>query len=266
MRTKALIILILAGLVAAAVAPAEAAGAAPDDARKYKFAIYGWLPDIRGTLNQEIPGSGDTLAIDADTLLDNLDMTAMLAFEARRGEHWSILADLIYLDEGAEASGVVTVPDIPELVLDAEARLDLKAWIVSLGGARTIVERERATLRVLFAVRYFNMDTDLDLRFEGEIPPELSQANFTNEATLWDGVIGVQGRLHLGKHWFVPYHLDAGTGESDFTWQAMAGFGYRFRWGSVFGVYRALEYDQGSSKPVEDFRFAGPALAVNIRF
>jgi hypothetical protein len=266
MKNLALGLFTLVVIVAAAFAPSGAAAAPPDDDWKYKFSIYGWLPDIRGTLNQEDPETGNIVKIDADTLLDNLDMTAMLAFEARRGERWSLLADMIYLDLGAEESGAVTVPDVPDLVLDAEARLDLKGWIVSLGGARRVIERERGTLGVTFAVRYFNMDSDLDLRLEGPIPPELSQAAFADEATLWDGVVGIRGQLHLGKHWYVPYHLDAGTGESDFTWQAMAGIGYRFRWGNVLGVYRGLGYEQGSRKPFEDFTFAGPALAVVLRF
>ena len=46
--------------------------------------------------------------------------------------------------------------------------------------------------------------------------------------TNWDGIVGVKGRWHFGAEhrWFVPYYVDIGTGDSDFTWQAMAGIGY----------------------------------------
>jgi hypothetical protein len=173
---------------------------------------------------------------------------------------------LVYLSEGAERSEAVTAPDIPGLVLDTEARLDLRAWIVGVGGARTYVDRDRGSLSVLLGVRYFSMDTDLDLQINGPLPPELSTATFSEEADLWDGVAGIRGHVRLSEHWFIPYHLDAGAGESDFTWQAMAGVGYRFRWGNLLAVYRGLGYDQGNDKPVEDFTFAGPALAVTFRF
>ena len=45
----------------------------------------------------------------------------------------------------------------------------------------------------------------------------------------WDGIVGAKGAFALGdKHkWVVPYYVDIGTGDSDVTWQAELGVGYR---------------------------------------
>jgi hypothetical protein len=258
------VILVIAAAMLAA-APAGAAETGGEDGWEFGLAIYGWLPDIEGSLSQEIPGQGSELKVDAETLIDNLDMTAQVAFEARRGR-WLILANVLYLAEEAQESDAVKVPGIPGLVLDTDARLDLSSWITGLAGGRVLAENDRVTLSALFGLRYFTLDTDLEIQIDGPLPGPLPTRRFSQEVELWDAVVGLRGRIHLGEHWFIPYHLDAGAGDSDLTWQALAGFGYRFRWGSVMAAYRSLNYDQGSDKPVEDFTFAGPALAVTFRF
>ncbi|MBK6396605.1 MAG: hypothetical protein IPF73_19570, partial [Betaproteobacteria bacterium] len=50
-------------------------------------------------------------------------------------------------------------------------------------------------------------------------------------------IIGVKGRYAFGadRRWFAPYYLDVRTGDSDLTWQAMGGLGYRFSWGDIRG-------------------------------
>jgi len=64
----------------------------------------------------------------------------------------------------------------------------------------------------------------------------------------------------------VPYYLDVGTGSSEFTWQAMAGVGYRWHWGSVFGAYRYLSFDEGDQKFIRDLSLGGAAVGVGFRF
>jgi len=50
---------------------------------------------------------------------------------------------------------------------------------------------------------------------------------------VWDVVIGVRGHANLNRQWYLPYQLDIGAGQSDLTWQAAGGIGYRFDWGDV---------------------------------
>ena len=73
--------------------------------------------------------------------------------------------------------------------------------------------------------------------------------------------------MNLGDgNWYVPYYVDVGTGDSDLTWQAVAGIGYAFRWGEVFAAWRYLDYDFKSSSNIEKLNFNGPGLGVAFRW
>jgi len=65
--------------------------------------------------------------------------------------------------------------------------------------------------------------------------------------------------LGADRQWFLPYYLDVGAGESDLTWQGMAGLGYSFDSIDVVGVWRYLDYDLGDSTPIKSIDFNGAA-------
>ena len=65
----------------------------------------------------------------------------------------------------------------------------------------------------------------------------------------------------------MPYYVDVGAGDSDLTWQATAGIG--FRAGSVWDlnlVYRHLEWDFDSAGLIDDINFSGPTFGVIFRW
>ena len=86
--------------------------------------------------------------------------------------------------------------------------------------------------------------------------------------TNWDAIVGIRGRIGLGakKALFIPYYLDLGVGESDFTWQGIAGLGYAFGWGDIVAAWRHLYYDMSSGSAIDTIRFSGPALGVTLRW
>ena len=80
----------------------------------------------------------------------------------------------------------------------------------------------------------------------------------------------MRGKADLSDKWYLRYHLDAGTGDTDFTWQALAGFGYQFnKMDAVFG-YRHLEwdFDDGDTfgATFDDLNFSGPYAGVKYLF
>jgi hypothetical protein len=83
---------------------------------------------------------------------------------------------------------------------------------------------------------------------------------------VWDAVIGVRGYLNLDDKWYLPYHLDIGTGQSDLTWQASAGLAYRFDWGDVSLQYRHIDWQFDSSSRLDNMNFSGPLLAAKFQF
>ena len=74
----------------------------------------------------------------------------------------------------------------------------------------------------------------------------------------WDGIAGIRGHYNLSDKWFVPYSLNGGAGESDFTWGATAGFGYRFQDLSAIFGWRYLGYDVGSDNLIKELTLNGP--------
>lgn len=249
---------ILATLIAIAMTTVGVPNASAQDGWEFDLAIYAWLPTIEGKLAYDLPGLGDTIEIDPADLLENLEFTAMVAFAARR-DRWSILGDVIYLKEAASRNRTLDIGD----GINLRADFELKSWITNFAGAYDVARSERSTLGVLVGVRYFSMDTRLSLSSDG--PLDL-HAPLEEASSLWNGIVGVQGRLGLAERWYVPYHLDIGTGDSDLTLQAMAGVGYSFKWGSLALLYRYLDFDQGNEGAVQSMSLAGFEFGVVFRF
>ncbi|MEN8243787.1 MAG: hypothetical protein ABFS43_02665 [Thermodesulfobacteriota bacterium] len=81
-------------------------------------------------------------------------------------------------------------------------------------------------------------------------------------------IFGVRGRFAFGskKALFVPYYLDLGFGESDITWQGVAGLGYAFGWGEIVAAWRYLYYDMSSGSAIDEISFSGPEAGVTFRW
>jgi len=225
---------------------------------EYGLSIYGWLPSISGNLNYSPPGSSGDINVDAEQILDSLQFTFMGSFEARNGV-WSGFTDVIYLDLSGDKSKSVGLAD--GTALDAD--LELTGWIWTLGGSYTAWREQKSHLDLLAGVRLLSLDTEVKLSGGGPLQRDRS---LSDSLDLWDGIIGVKGRIALNYGWFLPYYFDVGTGDTDLTWQAMGGVGYAFDWGEVSLSYRYLEYDQGDDELLQDIGFGGAKLGVAFRF
>jgi len=237
-------------------ASASSAGAKDGD-WGFDVGIYGWLPTINGKLTHAVPGLGDEVEIDPGTLLDNLSFTAMGAFSVNRGR-WSLGADLIYLKETKTESQ--PVEELDNLVVNADFKLN--SWIVNGALGYRLVQSPKFQLRGMLGVRYFYAESTLNLQVDA--PPV--DVPLRSAPTVWNGFLGGRGRVELGKHWFLPFHLDIGTGDSDVTWQGYAGIGYAFKWGGPVLGYRHISFDQGDEGDVRRLSFGGPELGVGFRF
>lgn len=254
-RTNAVAAAVLMAVSTAALAAEEAAAD-----WQYAVQIYGWLPGISGNLN--VPAdSGTSIDVDAETIIDSLQMTFMGSFEARKGP-WSGFTDVIYLDLAGDKSKSVSVPDGTTRTL-FDADLELSGWVWTLGGAYTTWRNRESHLELLAGARLLALDVDLELTGGG---PGQRNRSFSDSTDIWNVIVGAKGRVALNDRWFAPYYIDVGTGDSDLTWQAAAGIGYGFDWGEVSLMYRYLDYDQGDDGLVKDLAFGGPKLGVTFRF
>jgi hypothetical protein len=150
---------------------------------------------------------------------------------------------------------------------NASADYDLKGWGWTLGGTWHAVTDRAATLDVIAGARLLDIEQTLTWEITGNVGsiPVPGRAGTSKvELSNWDGIVGVKGRLALSadRKWFAPYYLDAGTGQSKLTWQAVGGVGYSFQWGDVVAAWRYLDYDMKSGNAVESLTFNGPSLSA----
>ena len=253
------------------MAPLAAAAQGAVDAWQWRASIYGWFPGIAG--DTQFPSGASGPSIDASTgdVLSALKFTVMGAFEGRRGD-WGFFTDVIYVDLGGSKSGSrdfeVGRVGLPAGV-DVDANLDIKAWIWTLAGSYSLSSTPQNTTQMLFGTRMLNMNQTLDWSLNGDIgSTKLPGRSGRSEAegTNWDAIVGVKGVAALGakRRWVLPYYVDAGAGESQLTWQALAGVGYSFKWGTTTLGWRYLDYEMKSDSAIDNINFSGPYMGVTF--
>lgn len=263
---------------------------ADDDAEGWQFRLtpYLWLPTIEGNLRYSLPpatGGSPNIAVGPADWFDLLNFGALIGGSATKGR-FSLFSDLVYLsltsdedDRVASVDDTITVPGtrIPVPVsanLNADTRTDLDGLLLTLAAGYSLLDSEEEALILFAGARYFDVDAstawNLTVDISGPGPGGVllpSQGSVGGGSQLWDGIVGVRGELGLGDgNWSLPYYLDIGGGDSDSTWNAMAGVARSYSWGDLLIAYRHLEYDQEDDSLIQDFSFGGPVIGARFRF
>jgi hypothetical protein len=213
-------------------------------------AIYLWGAGIGATTL-----AGDDLDLSFSDLVDNLDFAFMAAFEARK-DRWGGLADFVYLNVSFEDSTTGNIIDRP---VKLNVDVDMKSWIISGAATYAIHETDRTQLDLLGGARYLYLDTGLEFQV-GEFRRKASESD-----SVIDAIVGLRGRTDLSDKWYLNYSADIGAGQSDLTWQALAGFNYRFdKVDAGFG-YRYLKWEFDDYL-LADMEVSGPYAGVRFRF
>lgn len=260
-----------AAALCAGVLFATAAAAQDGEGWEFTGAVYGYFPTLSGS--STLPGSGgsssSSASVDIDTILDNLQFTFMGQFSARKGD-WGVFTDIVYLDLGNSRAGsrdLTLGGSALPAGASAAVDYDLKGWLWTLAATYRAVSTANYALDVVAGARLLDIEQKLGWTLDGSIGPVpvLDRSGQRNaELSNWDAVVGIKGRAAFGegRKWFVPYYLDLGAGGSKFTWQAIAGLGYEFGWGSLVAAWRYIDYEMKSGKTLEDLNFNGPGIAV----
>jgi hypothetical protein len=258
--------------------PLGAAAQTPGNQWTFSITPYLWLPNIDGTLKYSVPpGSGGSpeVQVGPNDYLENLRLAFMIAGEARKGR-WSVFTDVIYLDFHSEDSAVKSINFGGDRVsssanVSTDSSLKGAAW--TLGAGYAVLPGRPVEFDVFGGMRYFGLHASTDWQITTTVTGPGGTQTFprtgsiTERADLWDGIVGIRGRIWLGgSNWSIPYYSDIGTGSSSLTWQGMLGVAYTYKWIGVTLAYRHLYYDQKDDKLIQDMRFSGPALGVMFRF
>ena len=221
--------------------------------------IYVWGAAVGGETN-----SGTGVDVSFGDLLDNLEFSAMGAYQARKGK-WSVMADVIYLD----VSNTVRVDLGGELInVPVEVDTDLTSWVVHAGGAYNFYEGEKDSMAGLtFGARFLDMSTDILVAFESRIPELDPEIPISASEGLLDFFAGFHGVVPLGERWYLPWAANIGTGDSDISWAALAGVGYRAShlWNVVL-TYRHQAWNFDNTVIIDDLEFSGPMLGAVFHF
>jgi hypothetical protein len=239
---------------------ARAEESQPQKEKQWQFAgaVYLWGADLGGKMT-----NGSNIDVGFKDLVDNLEMGFMGAFEARNGR-WLLFTDLIYLDISAGTTDL-TIPIGPGIPVTTTAELDLEGWVIHLGGGYNLVDEGNSRVDLVGGARYLDLDSEVFLGLESLGPGQ--SITIPESGSVWDAFVGVKGQLGLGARWYIPYYIDVGTGESDFTWQASAGISFRAaKWVDLALVYRHLEWEFDSKRLLNDISFSGPAFGAIFRF
>lgn len=225
-----------------------------EDPLYFTIAVYGWLSAVDGTT-----GVGPT-SVSADTsiadVFDEIEFGYMSYFEVGKGR-WSLGVDAIYgklSDDAAFAVGPVTGS------ADFEQE---QAWIT----ARlqyTVCKTDRHKVDLFAGFRWTYVDVDIDINTN--LGPGV---NLGLTRDWFDPIVGFRSVCDLNDKWFLQLMGDIGgfgVG-SDLTWQALAGFGYRFspKLNGLIG-YRALGVDYEEDGFKLDTTSYGPIIGLSYTF
>jgi hypothetical protein len=220
--------------------------------------VYIWASDFGGEMNNDA-----SFDVPFSTMVDNLKMGFYGSFEARK-EKWLIFTDIVYLNIGTDP--VATSTANPLLSVSFR-EVKLNGGAVNLVGGYNLVAKGQSRVDLIGGVRHLDLGSDFGLNV---ILLGDTQAVFIpiDMGTALDGIIGVKGRYAFTHRWSIPYHLDIGTGDSDFTWQAISGVSYQAaNWVDVALTYRHMEWDLKSTDGViKNVNFSGPSIGATFHF
>ena len=243
--------LVMTACLLVMAAPVRAADSRSADEWQFDATIYLWAADM------EIkPEGGKTVKISFGDIIDHLDMAFMGMLGARK-DKWSLLADVIYMDVSADTQNGSAKILGQNIYTKVDAAM--KAWIVTVAGGYNMVDTGKYSLDLLAGARY--LAVDLPLRFK--IGPD--KLKTTPSANVWDGIIGVRGKVNLADKWYMNYYADGGTGDSSYTWQALAGLNYQFKKVETGFGYRYLTTND-KDDAIEDLTIKGPYAGVRFFF
>lgn len=136
--------------------------------------------------------------------------------------------------------------------------------MLNLLGGYNLRQTEQGSIDLIAGARYLDLKLDFGLGLG--VGPYAASRDVSVSGNVWDAVVGVRGRANLNDRWYLPYHLDIGTGQSDLTWQVSAGLAYRFDWGDISLLYRHIDWEFDSDSRLDNMNFSGPLLAAKFQF
>jgi len=231
------------------------------DSWKFSGGRYAWTPSVKGET-----ALGTDIDVSFSDIIDNLDIVLMGMMTARK-DKFSLLVDVIYMDIEDDSDYSLFSGPLNQVSLSL-TNVEMEAWVVTPAAAYTVVDSDRLQLDLLAGARYLYIETGIKLREQGPLTTRETSPSESNH--VWDGIIGARGNISLNEQWALPFHFDVGTGDTDLTWQAFGGAGYKFNNMDIVAGYRHLEWDFDDSDTggnlFNDLYISGPVVGLRYHF
>lgn len=202
--------------------------------------------------------TGAEIDVDFGTILDNLDIGAMIHFEGRNTSGWGFALDYGFMDLSDEVLGSRGG------VIDARVRQ---------GIFEALLTRSAGNSSVDYFAGFRWWDNDIDTRIDPAILPGTAITRV--DASWIDLVVGARISHDLNERWTLTARADVGGFgvESDFTSQLSVGAFYEFNARYSLDLqYKALwvDYEEGRSGQPGYFAYDtvthGPIVGLAIHF
>lgn len=254
MKRRARTSSLMAGIVAAFALPIVATAADNDDDWHVKGELYVW-----GTSVDTTQTDGQASEVEFDDILDSLEFGFLGAAAISKGR-WQWYVDLISVQLEDSETVPLPVPGIP-VPVDANVKVEVDQLVVNAGGGYTITGSGKNRVDLMFGARYIDLDTDVGIDL-GVVPAiAVSDSN-----DLLDGFVGIEGYADLSDRWYMGYYADIGTGDSDYSWQALIELKYEFSRVDAGVGYRVMHWELDGDGLLDDFRLSGPYVGVLFSF
>jgi len=215
-----------------------------------RVALYGWAESLSGDMG--VAGRTADVDISFNDILKHMDMAFMGAVEIGYNR-WSFMADVMYADiSGSKDRG------------GAYVRVEEQQFLGNFIVAFEAMKSDACKFDVYAGARVNSIKATLDLS-------DRRRPDFHGSSTeTWvDPIIGARFQAQLPNNFFFRAVGDVGGFgvSSQFTWQAMAGFGYSFHeYGNLLLGYRALGTDYTNGGFTYNLIAHGPILGYEFRF
>jgi len=220
---------------------------------KYNASMYVWGSSINITTPP-----GQEVEVPFYQILNDLKMVFMGDFTASN-DKWSIMTDLIYLDMKQRN---IHEPDRPiGNILNFSSSVQMKNWIVTPTVGYAIHNSDKARVEFFGGLRYLWIKLGVQIDVQGN--PVFDR---TGSGSSWDGIVGMRSKVNLNEKWFVPMSVDMGWGDSNRTWQALAGIGYDWGRFNTSLTYRYLYWKFDDVPTMSKLVVKGPLLSFNYTF
>ena len=155
----------------------------------YSVTPFLWITGQKGKVATLPPAEPADLDVSFSDIIDNMDLSLMGFFEARKGR-FGLFSEIFYV-------GISTDADTPgRFYSGADYEQDL--WGVSFGASYAVSQNDQHVLDAVILARFWDLNNELKLN-AGTLPDTK-----TSEHERWqDALIGLKGKFRLNQKWSV---------------------------------------------------------------